>query len=49
MFYYLIDLHYSQTQTVDREHGHLFYYLIDLHYSQTVIAVGETVTGFTTL
>ena len=34
-FYYLIDLHYSQTDGCyfDKQKG--FYYLIDLHYSQT--------------
>ena len=35
MFYYLIDLHYSQTnRQLPFEHP-AFYYLIDLHYSQT--------------
>ena len=40
MFYYLIDLHYSQTQLVEKKGAMSFYYLIDLHYSQTV---GNTV------
>ena len=35
-FYYLIDLHYSQTKSgLNVKHG-MFYYLIDLHYSQTI-------------
>ena len=34
-FYYLIDLHYSQTYTIFVIKKRLFYYLIDLHYSQT--------------
>ena len=34
-FYYLIDLHYSQTTTLECSAVTLFYYLIDLHYSQT--------------
>ena len=34
-FYYLIDLHYSQTSLGISEIIWLFYYLIDLHYSQT--------------
>ena len=36
LFYYLIDLHYSQTTRVRRRDLLLFYYLIDLHYSQTL-------------
>ena len=35
-FYYLIDLHYSQTLISCSILLFLFYYLIDLHYSQTV-------------
>ena len=35
-FYYLIDLHYSQTIPQTSAPFILFYYLIDLHYSQTV-------------
>ena len=35
MFYYLIDLHYSQTTLIDGSIYQMFYYLIDLHYSQT--------------
>ena len=35
-FYYLIDLHYSQTCTLLQRLYLLFYYLIDLHYSQTL-------------
>ena len=38
-FYYLIDLHYSQTVSVTDANGNLFYYLIDLHYSQTDISL----------
>ena len=34
-FYYLIDLHYSQTRPQRRRFSQWFYYLIDLHYSQT--------------
>ena len=34
-FYYLIDLHYSQTYRSDENAIPMFYYLIDLHYSQT--------------
>ena len=35
-FYYLIDLHYSQTMQAVQTRHNWFYYLIDLHYSQTV-------------
>ena len=35
VFYYLIDLHYSQTKDVKELREEKFYYLIDLHYSQT--------------
>ena len=35
VFYYLMDLHYSQTIEVDSVTVDLFYYLMDLHYSQT--------------
>ncbi len=34
-FYYLIDLHYSQTVDAALFAAVVFYYLIDLHYSQT--------------
>ena len=34
-FYYLIDLHYSQTKCSLCCINRMFYYLIDLHYSQT--------------
>ena len=34
-FYYLMDLHYSQTLSSKMILRSLFYYLIDLHYSQT--------------
>ena len=36
-FYYLIDLHNSQTNIDFPVNVFLFYYLIDLHYSQTNI------------
>ena len=35
MFYYPIDLHYSQTGGSPGMHCRMFYYPIDLHYSQT--------------
>ena len=38
MFYYLIDLHYSQTFSALRRLFSPFYYLIDLHYSQTIVS-----------
>ena len=38
-FYYLIDLHYSQTQWMQRLTQIRFYYLIDLHYSQTTWSI----------
>ena len=34
-FYYLMDLHYSQTYIENRFGRLRFYYLMDLHYSQT--------------
>ena len=34
-FYYLMELHYSQTQEEHRNKTHRFYYLMELHYSQT--------------
>ena len=37
VFYYPIDLHYSQTTRYRRSLSILFYYPIDLHYSQTSI------------
>ena len=40
LFYYLIDLHYSQTHAMRDKSSVLFYYLIDLHYSQTYTAHG---------
>ena len=41
MFYYPIDLHYSQTMVVYdcKEQG--FYYPIDLHYSQTPVSASK--------
>ena len=35
MFYYLMDLHYSQTTIQSVFFNFEFYYLMDLHYSQT--------------
>ena len=49
MFYYLIDLHYSQTRWGQSFLVQLFYYLIDLHYSQTIDVETTPTTGFTTL
>ena len=34
-FYYLMDLHYSQTENQSMIRSEVFYYLMDLHYSQT--------------
>ena len=48
-FYYLIDLHYSQTLNCFLRSGSGFYYLIDLHYSQTTTLECSAVTCFTTL
>ena len=36
LFYYLMKLHYSQTQLFDRYCKIVFYYLMKLHYSQTL-------------
>ena len=36
MFHYLMDLHYSQTDTHIAEERTQSHYLMDLHYSQTV-------------
>ena len=49
MFYYLIDLHYSQTRKCFRLDKLWFYYLIDLHYSQTSGFSILTPKSFTTL
>ena len=48
-FYYLIDLHYSQTADACYDCNYLFYYLIDLHYSQTDFYTVRYTAGFTTL
>ena len=48
-FYYLIDLHYSQTHHECSVNFARFYYLIDLHYSQTVLTSIAGLPGFTTL
>ena len=45
-FYYLIDLHYSQTRLAHAVHMTWFYYLIDLHYSQTTQQAVLTMTQF---
>ena len=45
-FYYLIDLHYSQTMMQNSMETVLFYYLIDLHYSQTIILCTVKITEF---
>ena len=34
-FYYLMKLHYSQTEPATAEKYRKFYYLMKLHYSQT--------------
>ena len=34
-FYYLMELHYSQTENTRSTVWNLFYYLMELHYSQT--------------
>ncbi len=46
MFYYLIDLHYSQTQLVEKKGAMSFYYLIDLHYSQTNMSINRKIALF---
>ena len=46
MFYYLIDLHYSQTLLLSFLSLGLFYYLIDLHYSQTFSALRRLFSPF---
>ena len=48
-FYYLIDLHYSQTGGDSFDQCVEFYYLIDLHYSQTVEGSTYNLISFTTL
>ena len=48
-FYYLMDLHYSQT---NQQYGNIvrkFYYLMDLHYSQTYMFFKLLYSRFTTL
>ena len=35
MFYYLMNLHYSQTRIFKASTTYEFYYLMNLHYSQT--------------
>ena len=49
VFYYLIDLHYSQTMINKDMQDGTFYYLIDLHYSQTMIVALKDWESFTTL
>ena len=38
-FYYLMELHYSQTLTPIKLFQMLFYYLMELHYSQTLLGL----------
>ncbi len=45
-FYYLIDLHYSQTNLCSVVLTFRFYYLIDLHYSQTLLSTSLRVFSF---
>ena len=45
-FYYLIDLHYSQTAVFLPFLFSLFYYLIDLHYSQTDYKIYNKINMF---
>ena len=49
VFYYLIDLHYSQTFWFVIAVRSSFYYLIDLHYSQTTLRQQDRADSFTTL
>ena len=49
LFYYLMDLHYSQTGLPFVPSGDRFYYLMDLHYSQTVGHSVYPFSCFTTL
>ena len=49
MFYYLMDLHYSQTWPIFVKVSRTFYYLMDLHYSQTRLLRKRRQWGFTTL
>ena len=48
-FYYLMDLHYSQTCRHDGRPPSPFYYLMDLHYSQTEEVLVLALVNFTTL
>ena len=48
-FYYLMDLHYSQTPLLAVGWLHRFYYLMDLHYSQTDRVFPVRFLCFTTL
>ena len=49
VFYYLMDLHYSQTVTCSDSASPMFYYLMDLHYSQTNSCKHRISCSFTTL
>ena len=40
-FYYLMDLHYSQTIFGSLWCQRQFYYLMDLHYSQTMLGMAS--------
>ena len=46
VFYYLMDLHYSQTLQQQQLSVIWFYYLMDLHYSQTAICTFHTSVQF---
>ena len=48
-FYYLIKLHYSQTETPAAFNTSRFYYLMKLHYSQTLWHCTRLPPCFTTL
>ena len=48
-FYYLMDLHYSQTLPHISVVEFWFYYLMDLHYSQTRAKTRKEKVSFTTL
>ncbi len=46
LFYYPINLHYSQTETFQTSEKVLFYYPINLHYSQTQFLNASDVSKF---
>ena len=49
IFYYLMELHYSQTFRAARTRAFTFYYLMELHYSQTDVKRVGVTASFTTL